>query len=82
MQITTITRKGQVTIPKEIREDLGLKSGDKIAFRKEGNELRAVPAPDFFSFRGTLKGKKLPTEKEINEIVKKEAVERYKKTFK
>ena len=27
-----MTNKGQVTVPKEIRERLGLKSGDKIAF--------------------------------------------------
>jgi AbrB family looped-hinge helix DNA binding protein len=29
---TTLTSKGQVTVPKEIRERLGLKSGDKMAF--------------------------------------------------
>ena len=29
---TTMTSKGQVTVPREIRERLGLKSGDKMAF--------------------------------------------------
>lgn len=29
---TTITTKGQVTVPREIRDRLGLKSGDKMAF--------------------------------------------------
>ena len=29
---TTMTTKGQVTVPREIRERLGLKSGDKMAF--------------------------------------------------
>jgi antitoxin PrlF len=29
---TTITSKGQVTVPREIRDRLGLKSGDKVAF--------------------------------------------------
>jgi AbrB family looped-hinge helix DNA binding protein len=29
---TTLTSKGQVTVPREIRDRLGLKSGDKIAF--------------------------------------------------
>lgn len=29
---TTMTTKGQVTVPKEIRDRLGLKSGDKMAF--------------------------------------------------
>ncbi len=29
---TTMTSKGQVTVPREIRNRLGLKSGDKMAF--------------------------------------------------
>jgi AbrB family looped-hinge helix DNA binding protein len=29
---TTLTTKGQVTVPREIRDRLGLKSGDKMAF--------------------------------------------------
>lgn len=29
---TTLTIKGQVTVPREIRDRSGLKSGDKIAF--------------------------------------------------
>ena len=29
---TTMTTKGQVTVPREIRDRLGLKSGDKMVF--------------------------------------------------
>ena len=29
---TTMTTKGQVTVPREIRDRLGLRSGDKMAF--------------------------------------------------
>ncbi|WP_141289643.1 AbrB/MazE/SpoVT family DNA-binding domain-containing protein [Ideonella azotifigens] len=29
---TTLTSKGQVTVPREIRERLGLRSGDKMIF--------------------------------------------------
>lgn len=32
MPISTITAKGQVTIPKAIRERLGLNEGDKLEF--------------------------------------------------
>lgn len=31
-EATTMTSKGQVTVPREIRDRLGLKSGDKMAF--------------------------------------------------
>jgi AbrB family looped-hinge helix DNA binding protein len=32
MEATTLTSKGQVTIPKKMRDALRLKGGDKIAF--------------------------------------------------
>ena len=32
MALGTLTNKGQVTIPKAIRESLGLRSGDKLEF--------------------------------------------------
>ncbi len=33
MPVATVTSKGQVTIPKQVREHLGVKSGDKLEFR-------------------------------------------------
>jgi len=32
MALATLTSKGQVTIPKAIRDSLGLKTGDKLEF--------------------------------------------------
>jgi len=37
---TVITRKGQVTVPAEIRRELGLKQGDKVAFILDEGEVR------------------------------------------
>ena len=37
---TTVTRKGQVTIPIEIRRAMGLKEGDSIAFVRDGESVR------------------------------------------
>ncbi|WP_428235875.1 AbrB/MazE/SpoVT family DNA-binding domain-containing protein [Gracilimonas sp.] len=39
MPTATITSKGQVTIPKKIRDELGLKPGDKVNFEvdKQGS---------------------------------------------
>ncbi|MBS3792015.1 AbrB/MazE/SpoVT family DNA-binding domain-containing protein [Candidatus Bipolaricaulota bacterium] len=36
----TLTSKGQITIPKEIREKLGLKKGDKLVLiERDGNVI-------------------------------------------
>jgi len=37
-----VMAKGQVTIPKDIREVLGVASGDRITFIVEGNSVRIV----------------------------------------
>ena len=41
--VTTITQRGQVTIPAEVRRLLGANPRDKIAFRVEGDTVRLVP---------------------------------------
>lgn len=43
MSRSRITSKGQITIPKEVRERLGLEAGDALEFRFEGDRLEAVP---------------------------------------
>jgi len=53
--ISTITSKGQVTIPAEIRRHLGLKKSDKISFviESEGDvRLTAPRYPNIASLRG------------------------------
>lgn len=40
MSRATLTSKGQITVPKDVRERLGLKSGDRVAFEFEGNSVR------------------------------------------
>ncbi len=37
-----VMSKGQVTIPKDIREVLGIESGDRVTFIVEGNTVRVV----------------------------------------
>ncbi len=43
MEATTLTSKGQVTIPKKMRDALHLKGGDKIAFRLDADGIRLMP---------------------------------------
>src|ERR671918_312074 len=39
-QLTVVTRKGQVTIPADIRRALGIKEGDKVAFVLENDQVK------------------------------------------
>jgi AbrB family looped-hinge helix DNA binding protein len=43
-QTTRITRKGQVTIPKELREEFGLEEGDKVRWEKTDDGIRVRKA--------------------------------------
>lgn len=40
MSAVSVTSKGQVTIPKRVRQALGIKVGTKVEFDLEGNEAR------------------------------------------
>ena len=41
--IRTVGKKGQVTIPKEIREKFGLKEGSKVSFEVKEDEIVIKP---------------------------------------
>ncbi len=58
MAKTRITTKGQVTIPKEVRERLALRPGDELEFTEEDGvfRLRKRVDPEVFKkYRGYLK---------------------------
>lgn len=42
MELARVTSKGQITIPVEIRNKLGIKEGDKVLFVEEGNRIFMV----------------------------------------
>lgn len=42
---TTVTTKGQVTIPVDIRERMGIRPHDRIRFRVSGDEVRLSRVP-------------------------------------
>jgi AbrB family looped-hinge helix DNA binding protein len=57
MSTATMTSKGQITIPKEIREALGLEKGHRVSFQvREGGVVEMVSETlDVMSLRGALK---------------------------
>ena len=57
MPTATVTSKGQITIPKSVRDELGLRVGDRVAFRTlEDGQVVVEPATvDLRDLKGILK---------------------------
>ncbi|HUF19846.1 MAG TPA: AbrB/MazE/SpoVT family DNA-binding domain-containing protein [Burkholderiales bacterium] len=60
MAVATLTSKGQTTIPKEIRERLGLSPGDKLDFvvEEDGRVVLRPATLHVSELKGLLRGKK------------------------
>jgi len=50
-----VTSKGQVTVPKAVREALGINDGDEVIFRVEGNRAVLARTADFLSLAGSIR---------------------------
>lgn len=61
MSYSTLTRKGQVTIPKSLRDQLGLNLGDRISFHLRGEEIVLKPVHrTILDLQGSVKPKNRP----------------------
>lgn len=49
-----VTSKGQVTVPKAVREALGIKAGDEVVFRVDGQRAVLARTPDFLELAGSI----------------------------
>jgi len=57
MKTSTMTVKGQVTVPKELRDAFGWKVGDEVAFLREKDGVKIVRA------ERQRRGRKLTTDR-------------------
>jgi antitoxin PrlF len=80
---STITSKGQATIPKEVRDHLGLKPGDRVKFffHPQGGVM-ILPKRPLSTLRGMLKSsrKRPATMEEMDEAIAAGAVERFRRS--
>ncbi|MDR1214937.1 MAG: AbrB/MazE/SpoVT family DNA-binding domain-containing protein [Propionibacteriaceae bacterium] len=55
MDVTVrVTSKGQVTLPKAVRDALGIKQGDSVAFRVEEKRAILARSIDFLDLAGSI----------------------------
>lgn len=62
MATATISSKGQIVLPKQLREEMELREGDRVEVGREGDRIVLRPVgphrgdADWRSWRGTLSG--------------------------
>jgi len=56
MTAVTVSPKFQVVIPKEIRESMGITSGQKIQMLNFRNRIELIPIKPIKELKGILKG--------------------------
>ncbi len=49
-----VTSKGQITIPKEVRDHLGITEGDQIVFRVEEHRAVLARTPNLLDLAGAV----------------------------
>ena len=60
--ISTITTKGQITIPVSIRRSHGLQPNDRVDFVTDGDRIILIPVKTLRDFRGSVIGSGTPDE--------------------
>lgn len=71
-----VMAKGQVTIPKDIRELLGVSNGDRVSFIVEGNTVRLVNSAVYAmqvlqnEMRGEAERAGLTSDEDITDLVR------------
>ena len=81
MALTTLTAKGQITIPKFVREALNLRSGDKVEILIEDDKAILKPVSKRVNeVFGKLhqKGTKRYSVKEMDALLKKEIKDKWR----
>ena len=74
---SVLTKKSQITLPKQIREFLGVKPGEQITFVIEDNTVKILPVKSKLEENfGKIKPIKRPEDfKQVREFVEKEIAE-------
>lgn len=74
MNVTKVGRRGQITLPKAIRQWLRLQEGDQIAFVRQGDEIILQPLTQTLL---DLRGSVPVSEPQDFEGIRREVIDRH-----
>jgi AbrB family looped-hinge helix DNA binding protein len=83
MSIATVTSKGQITLPKELRERLHIAAGERIEFRIDEESSTATLIPlnkrveDLFGMLKRKNNRKAVTTEKMDESIRTEIRKKY-----
>ena len=75
MSLSTVSSKGQVTLPAKMRASLGINSKDKVQILLRDNEIVLKPVKSFRELRGTISFKKGDSRTKATEAAAKHVME-------
>jgi AbrB family looped-hinge helix DNA binding protein len=78
MPSSTLTSKGQITVPRAVRERLGMKQGDRLEFAVEGDRVvlqrsDAAPAGRVAGVLSHLRGRSPVTAERMRDAIRRRA---------
>ncbi|MFT4039200.1 MAG: AbrB/MazE/SpoVT family DNA-binding domain-containing protein [Thermomicrobiales bacterium] len=80
--VATLSSDGQITIPKAIRDELGLRPHDKLRFVIDGRKIQMEKAyPSLEEIAGSMHRDNVPPMEEWDEIIQEERAQAYKEKF-
>lgn len=77
--VSTLTQKGQVAIPKSIRDYFDLKPHDKVHFEVKDNNIVARRLSSVKEMRGIIKTNKILSKKEMKKTIRDAVIEKFKR---
>lgn len=75
---STVTQKGQVLIPKKIRDIAGISLRGRVQFSVHGRQVHVQPVTSIDTMLGYIKAKRHFTERDYGEVIERESSVRFK----
>ena len=75
---STVTQKGQVLIPKEIRDATGISLRGRVQFSVRGRQVLVQPVTPVDTMLGFIKAKLHFTQRDYTKVIEQESIRRFK----
>ena len=68
MSVVTVSPKFQVVIPKDVRESLGIRIGEKVCVMEYDGTVALIPIKPMRKMRGAFKGMETAFDRDLDRV--------------